>query len=477
MATGTKGVCYERFDRRKGKPEAGERAERSMIEVLSVDDEVREAGGLKRQFAAHGIAVTSVSCAADALSLCKEKRFDAAILGVGSPDLDGGDLLEELKRREPTLEVIIYTNDGDVDSAVRCMKRGAYDYLTKPSEFQRLIDVVHRAAQEGRKEREFTLYGDSKTMPGSDNLIGESEGIRKVRDLVGLVAPSRAPVLILGETGTGKELVARAIHAQSPRRPTPLVAINSGALQETTLESELFGYKKGAFTGAQSDKQGLLDAADNGTCFIDEVGDMGLSIQAKILRVVESGVFIKLGDTRETSVDVRFLFATNRDLPSLVEQGSFRKDLFYRINACTLNLPSLKERGEDILLLANYFLRRFSQEERCLTRKAAELLVAYHWPGNVRELVNVIQRAILVSGTRRTIAWDDLPINIINAVVSNADQRKPASLVETSLAKRHGEYVAKIMDFTEGNKSKAARLLGISRNTLYRKLRLRSALG
>lgn len=302
----------------------------------------------------------------------------------------------------------------------------------------------------------------------SDNMIGVSEEMSKVKSLIEMVAPSRTSVLILGETGTGKELVARAMHSQSPRREAPFVVINSSALQENILESELFGYKKGAFTGAHSHKQGLLDVANNGTCFIDEVGDMGPSIQAKVLRVVESGVFMKLGDTRETKVDVRFLFATNKDLDSLVEKGSFRKDLFYRINTFTIKLPSLRERGKDIGLLANYFLNRFSTGDKYLSSEVLRLFAAYDWPGNVRELANVVQSSILLSGSRRNIVVDDLPENIINA-------RKSVSEEEFSLADIQEEHVIKILNFANGNKAKTARLLGISRKTLYRKLGLQGA--
>jgi two-component system NtrC family response regulator len=302
----------------------------------------------------------------------------------------------------------------------------------------------------------------------SDNMIGVSEEMSKVKSLIEMVAPSRTSVLILGETGTGKELVARAIHAQSPRREAPFVVINSGALQENILESELFGYKRGAFTGAQSHKQGLLEVANNGTCFIDEVGDMGPSIQTKVLRVVESGVFMKLGDTRETKVDVRFLFATNKDLSSLVENSSFRKDLFYRINSFIIKLPPLRERREDIVLLANYFLNRFSRGDQYLSSEVLRLFATYDWPGNIRELANVVQSSVLVSGSRRNIIVDDLPENIINA-------RKPVSKEEFSLADIQEEHVIKILNFANGNKAKTARLLGISRKTLYRKLGLQGA--
>ena|GEM_PF-3506015 len=231
------------------------------------------------------------------------------------------------------------------------------------------------------------------------------------------------------------------------------MVVNASTLQENILESEFFGYKKGAFTGAQSDKIGLLEAADKGTCFIDEVGDMGPIIQTKILRVVESGTFIKLGDTQETKVDVRFLFATNKDLASLVECGSFRKDLFYRINTFTLNIPPLRERDKDTILLAQYFVKAFSRGEKCLSEKTLALLAAYDRPGNVRELSNVIKRSILVSGVNNTSVPEDLPKNIIHMVLLEPNRRKSISMEEISLAKRQGTHVAKVMDFTKGNKS------------------------
>jgi len=446
-----------------------------MIRVLMIDDEMKQAVTLKKKLAANDIAVTLVSSASDILALFKEARFDVVLLDTRLSDFHNLGIFVKLKRKERTLPVIIYTDHKNLDSAVRCMKRGAYDYLIKPCEFQKLTEAIREAAKKRMNNGELKLHGNSEMSSETNILVGQSEAMRNVRDLIGLVAPSQVPVLILGETGTGKELVARAIHDQSPRRGTPLVVVNASALQENILESELFGYKKGAFTGAYSDKKGLLEVAHNGMCFIDEIGDMGLSIQTKILRVVESGVFMKLGDTRETKVDVRFLFATNKDLTSSVECGSFRKDLFYRINAFTLNLPSLKEKRDDIVLLTNHFLTRFSKEKKCLSKKIIKLLTAYDWPGNVRELANVVQRAVLMSGARETIIWEYLPENIIHTVMAKTKRQKSTSPWAISLDTSQREHVAKVMDLTEGNKAQAAQLLGISRNTLYRKLALPSA--
>jgi len=431
---------------------------------------------LKGRLAALGMHVTVISYDEDVVFLIERESFDVVVLDARLSDPESADLLAKLKRSKPTLEVIVYTNYVTVHSAVECMKQGASDVIVKPCSSEKLIDAIRNAHKNKRRVEcgsQPILEKCPKSGHATSHLIGESEGMRKTRDFVDLVAPSRAPVLVLGETGTGKELVARAIHGQGPCHQAPLVIVNASVLQENILESELFGYKKGAFTDARSDKKGLLEVANNGTCFIDEVGDMGLNVQAKVLRVFETGIFMKLGDTRETKVNIRFIFATNKDLMSSVENGSFRKDLFYRINTFPIVLLPLRERREDIALLSNYFLKQFCQEEKRLSEKVVELLVAYDWPGNVRELANVIQRSTLVSGARQMIIPNDLPENIIHAITSRSTQEKPEPMGEMSLAKGKRELVAKIIDFAEGNKTKAARLLRVSRTTLYRNLALR----
>jgi len=446
-----------------------------MIQVLMIDDELKKAAILKRNLAVRGIQVMIVSSASDVYTVIQENPFDVALLDIRLSDLHGLGIFEKLKLNNRAFPVIIYTNKEKVDSSVRYMKRGAYKYINKPCELDKLVEIIRKAANKETNDGMLTPQGHSEVISETSILLGQSEEIRKVRELIGLVAPSQTPILILGETGTGKELAARAIHNQSPRREAPLVVVNAGALQESILESELFGYKKGAFTGAFSDKKGLLEEAHGGTCFIDEIGDMGLSIQTKILRVVESGIFMKLGDTQETKVDARFLFATNQDLISSTEYGSFRKNLYYRINTFTLCLPSLRDRGQDITLLASHFLAKFSKEKKYLSKKVKELLAAYKWPGNVRELSNVMQRAVLVSGTRETIIWEDLPENILGTVMIQTKRKQSTSPREISLQARQGEHVFKVMDLTDGNKAQAARILGISRNTLYRKLAIQNA--
>jgi two-component system response regulator AtoC len=287
------------------------------------------------------------------------------------------------------------------------------------------------------------------------------------------VAPSHAPALILGETGTGKELAARAIHDLSPRARHPFVVINSSSLQETMLESELFGYKKGAFTGAETDKMGLLEIAHQGTFFVDEVGDMGLTIQAKVLRALETGAFRKLGDTKEIKVDVRFIFATNKNLNGEVEEGRFRKDLFYRINTFIIDLPPLREKRGDIPLLVNYFLQKFTRggKKKRFSQEAIDLFTAYEWPGNVRELANVVERSLLLSIHREEIIVDDLSEAMLNKVTGAAQGKAPQRAERIlTLARMEEEYIQRILDAVGGNKSKAARLLGISRKNLYDKI-------
>lgn len=323
------------------------------------------------------------------------------------------------------------------------------------------------------KEKNVALEERLQRLDVRDTFVGESSAIGEVRRLISLVAASDTPVLILGETGTGKELVAQAIHAQSLRGASPFVVINSSAIQESMVESELFGYKKGAFTGANTDKLGLLKIAHTGTFFMDEVGDLNPSIQAKFLRVLETGGFRRLGDTQETHVDARFIFATNKNLEEEVREKSFRKDLFYRLNGFTIVVPPLRERKDDIPLLVDYFLRKFARGgiKKIVNPQAMELLMDYPWPGNVRELANAIERVILVSAQRDEIAAVDFPQGMGGVPprtqeVSAAQPLRQDGVAD--LSRMEKEYILSVLHSVGGNKSKAARLLGISRKTLYR---------
>ena len=446
-----------------------------MIHVLIVDDESQLVEAFKMQLPKEGIKVSAAFRARDALTMVKHENFDVAVLDIKLPDMDGVDLLLKLRQMEPSLEVIMLTGFASVDTAIRSMKLGAYDYLTKPCKISELASIIVKAFEKKTlRETNIVLNEHILRMGVHDNFVGESKAMKKVKDLISIVAPSNTPVLIQGETGTGKELAARAIHGQSPRARKPFVAINSSALQETILESELFGYKKGAFTGAQSDKLGLLEIANNGTFFVDEVGDMGISIQAKLLRVLETGTFMKLGDTKETKVDIRFIFATNKDLKSEMDEKKFRKDLFFRINTFLITLPPLREKKEDIGPLADYFLDKFNGgvKKKRFSPEVIGLLRAYEWPGNVRELENIIERSVLLSGKRQEIMTEDFPEDMVGSLgPEKIIGLLPQDCKTVNLAHLEDEHIQSVLDSVGGNKSEAARLLGISRKKLYSKIR------
>jgi DNA-binding NtrC family response regulator len=445
-----------------------------MIRILIVDDEVRLVEAFKEHLTDDGMKVLTASRADEALSLLANESVDVAVLDIQLPDTNGVELLLKLKQMEPTVEVIMLTGYASVDTAIRSMKLGAYDYLTKPCKMSELSSVIAKA-YEKRMLRAKTLVLEEHLhrIEPHDDFVGASKEMEKVRRLIALVAPSDTPVLIAGETGTGKELAARAIHRSSPRSANPFVAINSSTLQDTMLESELFGYKRGAFTGAHENKLGLLEIANKGTFFVDEVGDMGPAIQAKLLRVLESGTFMKLGDTKETRVDIRFIFATNKSLEEEIEKGRFRKDLFFRINAFIITLPPLREKRGDIPLLTGHFLGKFARggRKKHFAREVVELLTAYEWPGNIRELANVVERASLLSGDRDEIVVDDLSEWMMRKV---KDGREPPARGEDGrilpLAIMETEYIQEVLRSVGGNKSRAARLLGITRKNLYDKL-------
>lgn len=444
-----------------------------MIRVLLVDDELQLIEAFKKQLTREGMHVITASYANEALAIVKEESVDVGVLDIKLPDLDGVELLLKLKQIEPTLEVVMLTGYASVDTAIRSMKLGAYDYLTKPCKISELQKVILKAYEKKTlKEKNIVLEEHLHRIGIHDDFIGESEQMKKVKNLISVVAASNMPVLILGETGTGKELTARAIHDLSQRSGNPFVVINASALQDTILESELFGYKKGAFTGAQNDKLGLIELASNGTLFVDEVGDMGLPIQAKVLRVLEAGTFIKLGDTKESRVDVRFIFATNKELKNEIKEGKFRKDLFFRMNAFIINLPPLREKREDIPLLAKYFLDKFTRgnKEKRFSQEAIESLTSYGWPGNVRELANIIERSVLLSA-HEEITMDDFPEGMLDVDPQASEQETLKSRNAILKLDRLGkEHIKRVLDSVGGNKAKAARLLGITRKTLYSKI-------
>jgi DNA-binding NtrC family response regulator len=444
-----------------------------MIRVLIVDDEFQLLEAFKKKLSKEGMEVFTASNGQEAISIITEETLDIGLFDIKLPDTDGVDLLGRLRETQPTAEVIMLTGYASVDTAIRSMKLGAYDYLTKPVKLSELHTVILKAYEKKQlKEKTIVLEEQLQRIEVHDKLVGDSKEINVVKKAISLVSNSNVPVLILGETGTGKELVARAIHAQSSRAGSPFVIINASNLQESILESELFGYKKGAFTGAQTDKVGLLQIATRGTFFVDEVADMGMPIQSKLLRVLETGAFRKLGDTKEITVDVRFIFATNKVIEEEVKANRFRKDLFYRLNTFVIQVPPLRDRKDDIPILTKYFLEKHARKgsRKAVSKQAMNLLVAYHWPGNVRELANVIERAILISADRSEIISDDLPQTIALPSFATVERKRVLSQDTLRLDSMEKDHIEKVLEFADGNKSKAARLLGISRKKLYQKI-------
>jgi len=446
-----------------------------VVSVLIVDDEQRMADGLRTRLSQEGYEATSTYTGKQALAVLKKHSFDVCILDVRLPDIDGVNLLGKFKELQPTMEIIMLTGFASLDTAIESMKLGANDYLTKPYKFSHLQNAVNKAYEKkSLLEKNTILQEQLHRIDTPDKFIGESNIIKQIMNQVKIVACSGVPTLVLGETGTGKELIARAIHAMSARMTHPFVAINSSTLQENILESELFGYKKGAFTGAQEDKIGLLQIANNGTFFVDEVGDMSPRIQAKLLRVIETGKFRKLGDTRELSVDARFVCATNKNLDVEVEEGRFRRDLFYRLNTFTVLLPPLRERKEDIPYLLDYFLAKFAKGNRVkrISPSAIQLFTKYQWPGNVRELANVLERAVLLSTLRDEIVVDDLPQSMVSKASNSHDKLSFTDFSNNivSLEEMEKRYIRHVIDFVGNNKVKAAQLLRISRTKLYKSI-------
>lgn len=448
--------------------------ENPVIRILIVDDEHQLLEAFKKKLSKEGMKVFTALNGQDAISIIKKETLDIGLFDIKLPDMDGVELLKMLRDTQPTAEVIMLTGYASVDTAIRSMKLGAYDYLNKPCKLSELHTIILKAYEKKQlKEKNIILKAHLQRVEGHDRLIGEAKLIKEVKKFISLVGTSNVPVLVLGETGTGKELVARAIHDNSSRSANPFVAINASCLQENILESELFGYKKGAFTGAQTDKVGLLQIADKGTFFVDEVADMSPAIQAKLLRALETSVFRRLGDTKEIVVDVRFVFATNKSIEEEVKTNRFRKDLFYRLNTFIITVPPLRHRRDDIPRLADYFMEKHARggNKKIISEDALNVLMNYTWPGNVRELANVLERAILISASRETIASGDLPQSMIEAPSSSPMIEKQALTQDTlRLDSMEKDHIERVLKLAGGNKSKAARLLGISRKKLYQKV-------
>jgi DNA-binding NtrC family response regulator len=439
------------------------------ITILTVDDDDEFRGVVARRFQRRGYQVEHTGSPSQALAMAERQHFDVAILDIAMPEMDGIQLLERLRQIDPDTQLIMLTGQGTIETAIRAMKLGAYDYLTKPCELAELEVQVERAYEKAQLARENQNLKTALRRSGPPTqIIGNSSAIRQLLHMIEKVAATDSSVLIQGESGTGKELVARAVHQGSVRADKPLVVINCAALQETLLESELFGHEKGAFTSAVAMKQGLFEVADGGTLFIDEIGEMAGGLQAKLLRVLEDGRFRRVGSTKEINTDVRIIAATNKDLAKEVASNRFRDDLYFRLNVITIPIPPLRDRVEDISLLVDYFLTQGVRGPRSIDPDALSALVGYRWPGNVRELANVIERArILADG--QSITMQDLPLGIVQpSPVKSGEPVVRANGNNLEDLERH--HIQRILDAESWNKARAARTLGISRRRLYRLL-------
>jgi len=437
--------------------------------VLVVDDDSVACDLLSEVLSKEGYEVDVARGGQEAVKKGKEDVFDIVLADVRMPDLDGLGVLRAFKTSSPETIVIVMTAFGSIETAIEAIKEGAYDFVSKPFKLDEIKIVIKRALERRRLLQENLRFrSELKEKYSFEHIVGSSSQMLEVYKAVARVAPSRSTVLIRGESGTGKELIAKAIHYNSPRSERPFVAIDCGALAETLLESELFGHVKGAFTGAISAKDGLFEQAHGGTCFLDEIGDVSLNTQGKLLRVLEEHEIRPVGGTESRKVDVRVIAATNKDLEAFVRAGKFREDLYYRLNVVSLVLPPLRERQEDIPLLATYFLRRYAEENNKkishISQEAMVFLEAYDWPGNVRELENVIERAMALT-PNPVLLPEDLPPKLQERFEGVEGELAGNLLSLREFERRH---IQRVLRETKGNKKLAAELLGINRRTLYR---------
>jgi DNA-binding NtrC family response regulator len=441
--------------------------------VLVVDDEPAEREGLARLVGQWGYEVETASSGEEALSLIDSQHPAVVLTDLVLPEMDGLTLLQKVKETGRPPIVLLVTGHGTVETAVEAMRHGAFDYLTKPVDATRLQVLLEKSIEQESLSREVNFLRHQLRQKGSfGQLVGQSKGMQEVYRWIELAATSTAPVLIYGESGTGKELAARTIHDLSNRRSKPFVAINCAAIPETLIESELFGHERGAFTGATERRLGCFELADSGTLFLDEIAEMDNSTQAKLLRVLQEGAFRRVGGGKqELQVDVRVVAATNRVPTEAIAANQLREDLFYRLNVFAIRLPTLRERSEDIPLLARTFIDEFNRQDnrqiRGLTPDAEKALEKYPWPGNVRELRNVIQRAVVLGGSG-LIGVEHLPENVLRSAPALSTAPATGSVVPIRELER--EAILKALEETNQDKRRAAALLGISLKTLYNKL-------
>ena len=443
----------------------------SGLKILVVDDDETIRISFGQVLAKDGYSAAIVENGSLALEQLKNNQFDLAFIDLKMPGMNGMDLLKHVRTKNPRLDVVIITGYGTVETAVEAIKFGAYDYIQKPFSIDTIRQVLNkivekRAILKNAKTRQLKFDRDGRV----ETIIGESSRMIEVYELVQKVAPTDSTVLITGETGTGKELIAKAIHFNSLRKNKPFLTVDCNSLVETLFESELFGHVKGSFTGAIATKHGSFELANGGTFFFDEVGNISLNIQAKILRAIQEKEIKRVGATETIKVDVRVIAATNKDLRHAVVDGSFREDLFYRISVIPVHLPPLRERKEDIIPLANHFLEKYNQRRlrslRGFSSRAKEIFQSYTWPGNVRELENVVERAVVIEDDDE-VTISSLPSHIRGV----GSQKEPMSQEIKSLEQLEREHIINSLKATDGNRSKTARLLGIDRKTLYDKIK------
>ena len=442
-----------------------------MSKILVVDDEVQIRTLLSRMLELEGYEVCQAGDCRTALKQLEFQSPDVVLCDVFLPDGNGVDLVSSVKKTAPNVEIILLTAHGNIPDGVQAIKNGAFDYITKGDDNNKIIPLVSRAVEKARMnvrlEKLEKKVGHTYSF---DSVLGDSKALKEAVSLAQKVSGTDVPVLLTGETGTGKEVFAQAIHYNSKRAKQNFVAVNCSSFSKELLESEMFGHKAGSFTGALKDKKGLFEEADNGTIFLDEIGEMAFELQAKLLRILETGEYIKIGDTKPTRVNVRVVAATNRNLPEEITAGRFREDLFYRLSVFQIHLPPLRERAGDVRILAKAFVKDFSGR---LARPVTEITPAFlealeqqPWKGNIRELRNVIERSLIVcEGEGLDVA--DLPLDIQNAHYEQSDETSPGSFELSAMERRH---IARVLEYTKGNKTEAARLLKIGLTTLYRKI-------
>ncbi len=442
-----------------------------MSKILVVDDEVQIRTLLSRMLELEGYEVCQAGDCRTALKQLEFQSPDVVLCDVFLPDGNGVDLVSSVKKTAPNVEIILLTAHGNIPDGVQAIKNGAFDYITKGDDNNKIIPLVSRAVEKARMnvrlEKLEKKVGHTYSF---DSVLGDSKALKDAVSLARKVSRTDVPVLLTGETGTGKEVFAQAIHYNSKRAKQNFVAVNCSSFSKELLESEMFGHKAGSFTGALKDKKGLFEEADNGTIFLDEIGEMAFELQAKLLRILETGEYIKIGDTKPTRVNVRVVAATNRNLPEEITAGRFREDLFYRLSVFQIHLPPLRERAGDVRILAKAFVKDFSVR---LARPVTEITPAFlealeqqPWKGNIRELRNVIERSLIVCESER-LDVADLPLDIQNTHYEQSDETTPGSFELSAMERRH---IARVLEYTKGNKTEAARLLKIGLTTLYRKI-------